>query len=703
MDLAQQYDQTLQETIGRSQRDRNRILRQQQEQGTNQLSNVPGSSSWSDRGTAGFRGAGFQEVNNVPTIDTDTQQSLGNLFGDYTEGGKAQHGFYGNINPYTTQGADTLFGQQGFKGAAGPEDVDYQKAGFDLPTAWGKTYFKDYDFTQKGGVDDYLKTQGWSDLGQGIDTSLVGLVPELQKNLFNLKENLYSKEGADPRNIQQGTAGFQTKNLGGGKYEIIDASGTSVGTGYKSVQDTIRELEKAAADKWNLTEDTRYQQALSEYESEMARRQHLYGESGWGGDDISSTIPDRPIRQSMYTDNAPGSIATTLFSPYQTGKGGAASDWEALGQLLGGQQAVSVRGEGGELPTNEIQEQISGSNTLFGSTPIIYNGKLLGYKSDLGLGLPTTQDTHGEYSTQSNPFGYSQSKQSSHTNWMAGLKRQLDANKYQGLVQGLGGSQYFAPVSNVDKLPGWTNLETYKYQSRPHGLLEEVFKGLDPFLDKIDPLHNPAQKVLFNADTTEEQSPYFQKIMPMIVNAFLPGVGSAISAADAASTGDSRGVLGGAVSAVLPSLMQGTDFGLGTAGNAAASNAIQGGVSGLIQGGSVQDLLRGAAGGAVGAQVTEGLNKISGGMGTTFSQLGIPKEAGAAIGDFITGAGGNLASNLFKKNTQQGILESALSSGLGRSLGGLYNSAGDITNPKERMTNMSTATNLAKLFQQRKR
>ena len=60
MDLAQQYDQTLQETIGQSQRERNKALRQAQEQGTSQLSNVPGSSNWADRGASGFRGAGFK-------------------------------------------------------------------------------------------------------------------------------------------------------------------------------------------------------------------------------------------------------------------------------------------------------------------------------------------------------------------------------------------------------------------------------------------------------------------------------------------------------------------------------------------------------------------------------------------------------------------------------------------------------------------
>ena len=90
-------------------------------------------------------------------------------------------------------------------------------------------------------------------------------------------------------------------------------------------------------------------------------------------------------------------------------------------------------------------------------------------------------------------------------------------------------------------------------------------------------------------------------------------------------------------------------------------------------------------------------------MGNTFSQMGLPAGVGTALGNFATGAGSNLASNLFNKNTGQGMLQSALSSGVGRSLGGLYNTTQGINDPKERMSNIGTATQLVKLFQQRKR
>ena len=138
MDLAQQYDQTLQNTIGQSQRERNRALRQAQEQGTSQLSNVPGSSTWSDRGTSGFRGAGFQEVFN-PQVDTKTRAFLGNFLGDYIEGGKNQAGYYGTDNPYTEQGAYSLAKKGGYDYAPETLQSQFKAVGQSLPSIYGKS------------------------------------------------------------------------------------------------------------------------------------------------------------------------------------------------------------------------------------------------------------------------------------------------------------------------------------------------------------------------------------------------------------------------------------------------------------------------------------------------------------------------------------------------------------------------------------
>ncbi len=73
------------------------------------------------------------------------------------------------------------------------------------------------------------------------------------------------------------------------------------------------------------------------------------------------------------------------------------------------------------------------------------------------------------------------------------------------------------------------------------GLLGGVFNFLDPILDTVDPMHNQVQTWTTGSKTTKGQSPYFEAIAPMIIDAFLPGVGSAIGGVDKASTGNYAG------------------------------------------------------------------------------------------------------------------------------------------------------------------
>ena len=93
------------------------------------------------------------------------------------------------------------------------------------------------------------------------------------------------------------------------------------------------------------------------------------------------------------------------------------------------------------------------------------------------------------------------------------------------------------------------------------GLLGSFFNFVDPILDTIDPIHNPVQTWTTGSSSTKGQSPYFETIAPMVLDLFLPGVGSAVGAADKASTGN---YLGAGLSAL-------SAYGaLGSAGSAAA-------------------------------------------------------------------------------------------------------------------------------------
>jgi len=193
MDLAQQYDQTLQETIGQSQRERNKALRQAQEQGTSQLSNVPGSSNWSNRSTSGFRGAGFQEVAN-PNVDTNTRSFLGSTLGDYTEGGKTQAGYYGTDNPYTLEGAYSLAKKGGFDYAPETLQSQFKSVGQALPSIYGKSLANQSirDMGTQIGVQqqrnsDLFGKINWSDLYGGGPREDGMEAPPVDENWKNKK------------------------------------------------------------------------------------------------------------------------------------------------------------------------------------------------------------------------------------------------------------------------------------------------------------------------------------------------------------------------------------------------------------------------------------------------------------------------------------------------------------------------------------
>lgn len=83
-----------------------------------------------------------------------------------------------------------------------------------------------------------------------------------------------------------------------------------------------------------------------------------------------------------------------------------------------------------------------------------------------------------------------------------------------------------------------------------YGLLGSVFNFLDPIIDEINPGHNEIQTWTTGSSTTKGQRPYFETIAPIILDAFLPGVGSAVGAVDKASTGNWGGAAISALGAI---------------------------------------------------------------------------------------------------------------------------------------------------------
>lgn len=64
------------------------------------------------------------------------------------------------------------------------------------------------------------------------------------------------------------------------------------------------------------------------------------------------------------------------------------------------------------------------------------------------------------------------------------------------------------------------------------------FKKVDPVLDILSPLHNIVQEATTGSATTEGQSPYFEKIAPVILSFFFPTAGALASGVDGVSQGN---------------------------------------------------------------------------------------------------------------------------------------------------------------------
>jgi hypothetical protein len=151
MDLQTQYDKTLQNTIGQSQRQRNEAIRQSQ----------GGATDWEQRGASGFRGAGYNEVNpsTMPAMDETTREYLSPILGTYQEGGKNQEGYYGDLNPYTVEGALKYASNAGFTDADSTLQQQAKETGQTLPSLFGHSLANDAARTWSGNYSNWKNQQ----------------------------------------------------------------------------------------------------------------------------------------------------------------------------------------------------------------------------------------------------------------------------------------------------------------------------------------------------------------------------------------------------------------------------------------------------------------------------------------------------------------------------------------------------------------
>lgn len=485
----------------------------------------------------------------------------------------------------------------GYKTTGGQVDKDLSGLFGDVPLTQyhGQSYYK-------GGLDPsdsnaLITRAGWKQGGADFDPTIANI---LGSKTANYKGQSYYQGDYDPSKAQWGTQGYNQQDIGGGRYNILDPSGNNLGIGYKSLDDTIREL-------------------TSKYNTE------------------------HPLQQDFTMDPTPSNIQQQSSYDPNFISGGDLEKWEMLGQLLNDKPLPTQFYGGPGLVGNNQEESIKGLNTLFGSTPLIANGKVAGYKFD-----PTP--------AESNLFGYqnpnliSRIDNKGSTRYNQSLSRDYnDLNSWSNLVKGIDENSMYVPSENAEQLPGWVNKDTSQYQHTGSGIGNKIASAVGTALQ-------------------------FTPLAPL---------GMALSTLSSLQSGNHLGalanVLGNTGSFNEAGKALGDTLGLGADAGKYFVKGGLGALSSLGKGGSGA-LLSGLGAGIGGATG----DLISSNLGDTLGQTGSNILGG--------GVSGSLQSLFNKSNPLQGAMSGGLSSGLGSFLSSMTDSGGNMDNKRREVYNKAGKT-----------
>lgn len=520
---------------------------------------------------------------------------------------------------------DILLAGNKLAGNQNPDQETQDFVGNALSKAGGKYYYYgDTDYSDPNNVTNALKSKGWKTPKSNIDPTLYNLL-SLKTPLTSYKGQNYYQGDVDPSSAQWGTTGYNTQDLGDGTYNILGSSGTSIGKGYKGLDDAIKEL--------------------------AARQEQIY----------ASTMPAfHDDYTGQYYPKVPNPTQYTNSSPYSAGD---LDKWEVLGQVLSGKPIpydATSNSSSVAMSGDNLNQSIKGLQSLFGSTPLIYNNKVMGYKMDP---TPASKDMLGYV----DPYTVRRDDTKGSIQSSYGLQRQYnDPDTWNQLTKLIDENSLYTSAENAEKLPGWTNVDNSQYHHQSSGRGSKLMQGLGAILS-------------------------FTPLAPM---------GLAMSTLGSLASGNH---LGGILGAVTGGLGQagafdklGSSLGdaLGTSSKV-GSSIVRGGVgalSGLAQGGGVKNALLGGVGAGLGPLAGD---YVSSNLGDTLGKTGANM-----IG---SGASGALQSLFKKQNIGEGALSSSLASGLGDFLSTMTNNTGSNYDSRRAKSNSDLAKTLVNLVRQQRR
>ena len=511
-----------------------------------------------------------------------------------------QRYYYGDTDYSVPENIQKSLLGSGFKTTGGEIDTSLSNLFTDIPTTQyhNQGYYKgDIDPSDSNSL---ITRAGWTKAGNNFDPNIANILGD---KVAQYKDQFYY-QGQDPSLAQWGTQGYTQQDIGGGKYNILNQTGNNIGVGYKSLDDTIIEL-------------------TSQYNK------------------------DHPVNINSLKEGELYFPDGQWYEP-AINPGGDLEKWEVLGQLLNNKPIPHATNLTYGLPGNNTDEQIKGLNTLFGSTPLINNGKVAGYKFDP---TPIDESIFGYTS----PNSIERKDTRGHTRFNQSLAREYnDLDSWSKLVKNIDENSMYVPAENVEQLPGWTNKDINQYQHQRNGTLPTIFKAIGTALS-------------------------FTPLAP---------VGLAMTTLANLQSGNhlgaAAGVLGSAANLAGVGQSLGEATGLGTTvGNGIVRGGI--GALGALDKGGSSALLSGLGSGLSSAAG----DLVSSNLGGIFGQKGSNIIGG--------GVGGALQSVFNKENPLQGAIQGGLSSGLGSFLSSL-NSNGENMDSKRKQTYNNAGKTLVNLI-----
>jgi hypothetical protein len=242
----------------------------------------------------------------------------------------------------------------------------------------------------------------------------------------------------------------------------------------------------------------------------------------------------------------------------------------------------------------------------------------------------------------SGPLGYySQHLGKSHM-WNTSLGRQLDPAQYKGLVQPLSNTEVFVPKSNVSKLPGWTNTESYNHKDLNYNWTADMGPLL-AFADMVGmattgiPIGSAVGAVSNYAGGEEKAG-----------NQFLRSGATQFIGNQLAGLGGGDSILGTGYSTGSQAL------------NSAISNAVtQGGLAALAGGDVGKAALMGGITGGLSTQMGDVSKNIS----RSLQQSGLSESAAQLATKALTRAAGSALGGAIQGQSLDTILANAVRSG----------------------------------------